>query len=156
MKVTIVEREPAHVAYMRHVGPYGKPISDFWQNTFAPWMATHNLMGAVRYGISHDDPEITAPEKCRYDACVEVPAGFAVPPPAMSTTIPGGKYACTRYRGNGSDIGASWHSLLRDWLSASGMQLDSRPFFEYYPRDAQYDPKTGVFECDLCIPVVSL
>jgi len=156
MKVTIAERAPAHIAYMRHIGPYGKPISDFWQHTFAPWMTTHKLMGAMRYGISHDDPAITAPDKCRYDACVEVPAGFAVPPPAISTTIPGGKYASTRYRGNGSDIGASWDGLLRDWLPASGMQLDGRPFFEYYPQDAQYDPKTGVFECDLCIPVVSL
>ena len=99
-------------------------------------------------------------------ACGDVPSGGGPAPSTggrpitecalRSTTIPGGKYACTRYRGNGSDIGASWHSLLRDWLSASGMQLDSRPFFEYYPRDAQYDPKTGVFECDLCIPVVSL
>ena len=156
MQVTIVERPTVHIAYMRHIGPYGQPIVDFWQQVFAPWMATHHLMGEVRYGISHDDPVVTAPEKCRYDACVEVPAGYQVPPPAMATTIPGGKYACTRYVGNGSDIGARWEALLRDWLSASGMQLDGRPFFEYYPKDAKYDPATGVFECDLCIPVVAL
>jgi AraC family transcriptional regulator len=36
------------------------------------------------------------------------------------------------------------------------MQLDARPFFEYYPIDAAYDPQTGVMECDICIPVVTL
>ena len=156
VKVTISERSPAHIAYMRYTGPYGPGVGAFWQQTFAPWMITHGLMGAVRYGISHDDPAITAPEKCRYDACVEVPAGFVATGPALGATIPGGKYASTRYRGNGSDIGEHWASLLRDWLPASGMQLDARPFFEYYPTDASYDPKTGVFECDLCIPVVAL
>ena len=156
MQVTVVERPAVTIAYMRHIGPYGAPISEFWQHTFAPWMMTHNLMGQVRYGISHDDPEISAPEKCRYDAAVEIAPGSTAPPPALTTTLAGGKFACARYKGNGSDIGQYWKAMLRDWLPASGMQLDGRPFFEYYPLDASYDPQTGVFECDICIPVVSL
>jgi AraC family transcriptional regulator len=36
------------------------------------------------------------------------------------------------------------------------MQLDARPFFEYYSTEAKYDPSTGVFECDIYIPVVAL
>jgi AraC family transcriptional regulator len=36
------------------------------------------------------------------------------------------------------------------------MQLDSRPFFEHYPIDATYDPKTGAFDCEICIPVSPL
>jgi len=46
--------------------------------------------------------------------------------------------------------------MLRNWLPESGMQLDSRPFFEHYPVDATYDTETGVFECDICIPVTDL
>jgi len=155
MEVKIVDCKPVKIAYMRYTGPYGAPVAEFWQKTFAPWMAAHNLMGAVRYGIGHDDPAITAPEKCRYDACVEVPADFAVVG-ALSTTLPAGKYACARYYGNGADIAVPWQALLRDWLPASGMQLDSRPFLEYYPVGARYDPQTGSFECDLCIPVTAL
>lgn len=153
MKVTVVERQPVRIAYMRYTGPYGPAVSQFWQQTFAPWMAEHGLMGAARYGIGHDDPAITAPEKCRYDTCVEIPADFGNPGRALVTTLPGGKYACTRYYGNGADIGETWAALLRDWLPASGMQVESKPFFEYYPVGARYDPKTGAFECDLCIPV---
>jgi AraC family transcriptional regulator len=36
------------------------------------------------------------------------------------------------------------------------MQLDSRPFFESYSRESTFDSKTGIFTCDLCIPVTSL
>ncbi len=62
-------------------------------------------------------------------------------------------FARARLRGT---VAGAWMRLLRDWLPSSGMQLDSRPFFEYYPIDSMYDPETGVFECDLCIPVVAL
>ena len=156
MKVKLIDRPPTHVAYLRYVGPYGEPISEFWRNTVYAWMETNDLFGRPRYGISHDDPSITAADKCRYDACVEVPGDFVATGKALVTTIPGGKYAVARFQGSVADIGAAWAALLRDWLPASGMQLDARPFFEYYPIDSTYDPKTGVFGCDLCIPVVAL
>jgi AraC family transcriptional regulator len=53
-------------------------------------------------------------------------------------------------------VNQAWAALLRDWLPSSGLQLDARPCFEYYPTDAKYDSKTGTFECDICIPVVPL
>ena len=71
MKVTIIERPPVHVAYLRHTGPYGAGIGRFWMETVAPWMSTNNLIGRERFGIALDDPTVTAPAKCRYDACVQ-------------------------------------------------------------------------------------
>lgn len=156
MKVTIVDRQPTTVAYLRHVGPYGKPLSDFWMMKVAPWMETNGLMGRPRYGISHDDPGITAPEKLRYDAAVEVPDGFVGAGDHQMTVVPGGKYACGRFKGTDQEVGESWDWLLRDWLPSSGMQLDSRPVFEHYPVDASFDQTTGEFESELCIPVSPL
>ena len=156
LNIKLVDRQPVTVAYLRHVGPYGPGLADFWMNTLAPWMATNNLLGRPRYGISHDDPRITEPDKLRYDAGVEVPQDFAGTGPYQKTVIPGGKYASGRFKGTGDQIGAAWDSILREWLPGSGMQLDARPFFEYYPVDAAYDPQTGAFECDICIPVVAL
>ena len=46
--------------------------------------------------------------------------------------------------------------MLRDWLPGSGLQLDARPLFEYYPTDVTMDLKTGVLECEICIPVTKL
>lgn len=156
MNVKLIDRQPAHVAYLRYVGPYGEPVSRFWQETVYPWMLTNNLVGRPRYGVSHDDPSITDARKCRYDACVEVEEGWTGSGSYNETMIPGGRYAVARFEGTATEINETWKSLLRDWLPESGMQLDSRPFFEYYPTDATFNPKTGAFEAELCIPVVSL
>jgi AraC family transcriptional regulator len=156
MKVRIIEREPVHVAYLRHTGPYGKQIGAFWMNTVAPWMATNNLMGRERFGISLDDPIVTKPAQCRYDACVTSPEGEVLTGNPQHKVIPGGKYAAMTYEGTGADIGVAWDALLREWLPKSGLQLDARPFFEYYPVDGRYDPKTGAFTCDICVPVMPL
>jgi len=78
--------------------------------TVAPWMATNNLLGRARYGISHDDPNITAPEKLRYDAAVEVPEDFTGTGPYMKTVIAGGRYASGRFKGTGDQLGAAWES----------------------------------------------
>lgn len=156
MNVTIRDRPPVTVAYLRHLGPYGEPISTFWQDTYYPWAFTNDLLDRARYGISHDDPSITAPEQCRYDACAEVAPDFVVSGGAFKTTIPGGRYAVLNFKGDVAAIGEAWTALLRDWLPSSGQQLDARPCFEHYPRDADCDSETGAFQCEICIPVVPL
>ncbi|AZD20855.1 Transcriptional regulator, AraC family [Pseudomonas chlororaphis subsp. aurantiaca] len=156
MNVILKELPPVRVAYLRYIGPYGPGIGTFWRDTVAPWMVENGLLGRVRYGIGHDDPYVTPPEKCRYDACVEVPADFKASAPAVVTTLLGGLYAVAHYQGKGPDIADAWTELCRDWLPKSGMQFDARPAFERYPVDAKYDMKTGELECEICIPVKAL
>lgn len=156
MTVKLVDRPPVSVAYLRHTGPYGTDISRFWMKTVAPWMEANNLMGRERFGISLDDPSITNPDRCRYDACVQSAADEVLAGDAQHKVIPGGKYAVLAYEGTGADIGVAWDALLRDWLPKSGLQLDSRPFFEHYPVDGKYDPKSGAFSCNICVPVAKL
>jgi len=156
MKVRIIEREPVQVAYLRHTGPPGEPVSRFWLETVVPWMATNNLFGRVRYGVSLDDPSVTKPEQCRYDACVEVGEKELLSGDAKRKVLPGGRYAALAFHGTAKEIGTAWDRLLRDWLPQSGLQLDGRAFFEHYPVDGQYDSKTGRFTCDICVPVAPL
>lgn len=156
MNISIQTLPPVRAAYMRHIGPYGPSVARFWQEAFLPWRDAHGLGHATCFGIGHDDPFITSPEKCRCDACVEVPADFKVLSPASVTTLPGGRYAVARYQGNGTDIAYAWTRLMREWLPSSGMQVDSRPFFERYEGGAKRDQATGVFECTLCMPVKPL
>ena len=156
MNVRIIERDPTPVAYLRHTGPPGLPVSRFWLENVVPWMATNNLFGRVRYGVSLDDPSVTKPEKCRYDACVEVAANEVLSGDAKRKVIPGGRYAALAFNGTAREIGTAWDRLLREWLPRSGLQLDSRALFEHYPLDSQYDPGTGRFTCDICVPVAPL
>lgn len=153
MNVNVVERKDTTVAYIRHLGPYGESIPRFWLERYLPWSVQHNLPeGHARYGISHDSPCVTEPARCRYDACAEIPQGFAGD--ALKQVIPGGKYAVLYFKGNVAQVGEAWASLLRDWLPSSGFQLDSRPCFEYYPEGAIFDVLTGNVECEITIPVI--
>lgn len=156
VNVTLVDRRPVTIAYLRHVGPYGEPVLRFWQQVVYPWMVTNGLLGLPRYGMSPDDPSITAPERCRYDAGVEVPPGTALAGAALEAVIPGGRYAVLPFEGTTDTINGAWTALLRDWLPASGLQLDARPCFEHYPTGSRFDPATGVFDCEICVPVAPL
>ena len=156
MNVMLVDREAVHLAYHRLTGPYGPAIGRFWQDKVAPWMATNNLLGRERFGIGLDDPSVTRPERCRYDAAVSSPQGEVLSGNPHRKVLPAGRYASMSYEGTGADLPQAWQSLLRNWLPKSGLQLDARPFFEQYPVDGFYDPRTGAFSCNLCIPVASL
>ncbi len=156
MNVKLVDLKPVSVAYLRHVGPYGPEISTFWMKKVAPWMAANGLFGRDRYGVSLDDPAIVTPSKCRYDACVASHEQEILTGDPGHKVIPGGRYASLSYEGTSANIGSAWDQMLSDWLPRSGLQLDARPFFEHYPANGRFDPKTGVFTCNICLPVAPL
>jgi AraC family transcriptional regulator len=154
MRIDVVVRPAVRVAYLRYTGPFGEPLGKFWRNTVAPWLADHGLVDCPRYGITLDHPGTTPPEQCRYDACVELPPGLSLPD-AGETTIPGGPYAITHFKGSGADIGAAWDAFVGEFRANPAHRLDdARPPFEHYPRGALYDARTGTFACELCLPVV--
>jgi len=153
MRIDILERLPVRVACMRYTGPFGEPLARFWRSQVSPWLAEHGLLDCPRYGISLDDPSRTPPEKCRYDACVELPPGLSLPD-SPEITIAGGRYAITHFKGTGAVIGAAWGEFLQEFCADPARRIDSsRQPFEHYPRGALLDARTGVFACELCLPV---
>jgi AraC family transcriptional regulator len=160
----IVTRAPARIAYMRHIGPYGASVGKFWGERFVPFMVAHRFIGRTRYGIGHDDPSITAPDKCRYDACVEVPDDFSlsanqpVDRGVVIATLPGGRFVSGRFEGTPDAIGAAWMWLFRTWMPQNGHvpgSPEQGPCFEHYGPQARWDQATGRFDCDLCVPVAA-
>ncbi len=156
MEVRVIELPAVSIAYQRHIGPYGIGINEFWRDTMSPWMHSHGLDSATCYGVGHDDPSITAPAKCRYDACVEVPEGFKNGGQATVSTLPGGRYAVAQFKGLPTAIGPAWNSFIREWLPSSGLQCDERPLFERFSPLTALNPQTGELTCELCIPVRAL
>ena len=132
MQVNVTHFSPVRNAYSRHHGPYGPTIGNFWREQFLPWAAANDLGDRVCYRIGHDDPSLTAAEKCRYDACCEVPDGFTGGAKANLTTLPGGRYAVAQFKGSSANIGEAWSELFRIWLPTSGYVCDERPCFERY------------------------
>lgn len=156
LPVKIIDRAPAHIVYLRHIGPYGPSVNRFWADEVYPWIVANGLLDRPRYGIGHDDPSVTDPARCRYDACAEAPVGFKASGRSFSTTLPGGRYAVLPFRGNVVEVELAWARLLRDWLPSSGLQLDGRPCYEYYQPGVTDEAGTGAFACDICVPVTPL
>lgn len=156
LKVSVATRPAVRIAYLRYEGPFGPALARFWGQKVYPWMAANDLLGAARYGVSQDDPAVTDHRKLRYDAGVAVEKDFEPGAGAHLGTVPGGLYARTRFQGTAREIPTVWDRLLREWLPASGYQLDARPCFEFYPPDGAMDEKTGAFTCELLAPVAKL
>jgi AraC family transcriptional regulator len=154
-RMDIKQLPPHHVAYMRYVGPYGAVgIPDLWKRLNA-WIARRGLDGPdrVTLGIGRDDPLVTAPERCRYDACVVVPPDFEADRWVNLSDVPSGAYAVAEFVGTAHEIGAAWDALYRTWLPESGYQPDDRPCLEVYRGRPDVVGRPGVFRCELCMPV---
>ena len=156
MSIRVTELPVRHVAYMRYVGPYGPHgIPELWMK-LKKWMQTHDLVAdsTITLGVGHDDPDITAAEQCRYDACVVVPASFTPDRWVNVMDVPGGTYAVSEFAGTAHDIRGAWEALYRSWLPGSGYEPDDRPCFERYrPRNFTVEGKPDAFRAELCMPV---
>jgi AraC family transcriptional regulator len=151
-----VETLPAwRVAYVRTIGPYGPEggIPALWAR-LARWAAARDLWTPARIclGISHDDPKVTDPARCRYDAAIVIPADVAADGDVNVADMEGGKYAVAHFAGPAPEIGRAYDELFTAWLPRSGYQPDDRHIFELYRGEA-FDACTGHATCDLCVPV---
>jgi AraC family transcriptional regulator len=158
MNITVQQLPAARVAYLRHTGPFGLGVSRAWER-FAAWAGARGLMNPRRkmWGISLDNPNVTAPEHLRYDCCIEVDDKFQPDGEIGVQHIPAGQYACLSFTGTPLAIGDAWIQLYGQWLPSSGYQpSDAALPYELYAEDFVVDPATGAFSCLLCAPVQPL
>lgn len=154
LQVVIRPLPPVRIAALRHVGPYGPPIAEFWSRYFVPWRIAEGLPLAPCYGVALDDPTETPPAQCRFDAGTEVPDGYQPGQPGRLVDLPGGLYATARFHGSPSDIGPAWAWLFSQWLPDSGYRLDRRPCFERQGLEDLTHLPGPPFRCELCLPII--
>jgi AraC family transcriptional regulator len=159
MLVEIKELPPFRIAYMRHVGPYGAGgnIPALWTR-FERWMRARDLLhsGTLTIGIGHDAPDVVAPEKLRYDACLVIGEDFKPDNSINVSQLPGGRYAVTLFEGTAATISGAWDRMFATWLPNSGFQPEDRPCLELYHNDKGSEHPPGHFRCELCLPVKPL
>lgn len=95
------------------------------------------------WGIAHDSPDITAPELCRYHACVPCAADAALPAPLFRGRMPAGRYAVFHFTGPVAEVAAAYRSIYSCWFRESSLApADFVPFDHYvadFPRDGVAD-----------------
>ena len=132
MDVTIVEKKPQPVAFVRHTGPY-EEVGPAWERLCA-WAGPKGLIGAETkfIGVSYDDPDVTDPEKIRYDACISLNEPVLPEGDIGVQELPGGTFAVTVHKGPYSGLKNVYDWLMGTWLPDNGYEAGGCPTQEVY------------------------
>lgn len=152
MDVRIETIKPQRVAFIRHVGPYNQ-VASAWQK-LCSWAGPRGLLGpqTVALGVCHDDPEVTPPDRIRYDACITVDDSVQPEGEVGVQEVFGGEYAITTHRGPYEKFAETYARLCGEWLPASGRELRSAPGVEIYRNDPNTTPPEQLLT-DIHVPL---
>ena len=151
----IAELKENKVIFIQSIGDYGdNKTAETW-NKLMDYVKKNKLFSwrMELFGISHDDPNITETDKCRYDACVTVSKEIKPEGEIGFKIIEGGKYAIFRYKGPYTGFGHVYDAIFRQWLPQSSYELRNIPALEKYLNDPKKTrPEKLVTE--IYIPIV--
>ena len=142
-KVEVIKLRSLKVAFIdSHLGS-----NDAILNTFKQLYSIVNprdlLNNDSRFiGIFLDLPFFTELSKCRFRACVTLPAGIVIPKEISTCDIPEGKYATFSIKGNLNDTVKNLIVFRHHWLDHSGYQIAEITGYEEY----SVNPATEVYE----------
>ncbi|WP_213413292.1 AraC family transcriptional regulator [Xylanibacillus composti] len=163
-KVEIKTLPSFHVAYHRCFTGYDKGV--FNNDIFVSfrkveqWLASRNLFSeeTVCMGITYDNPDITARDKCRYDAAFSIPNEITEASGEIGIQqVEGGLYAVCREEGERMEdvvqkIGETVDFMYGQWLLDSSFQLADKPCLEIYCQKERHDG--SAFMIDYCLPLL--
>lgn len=152
MKVKIEQMEPMRVAFVRHVGPYNQ-VGETWGKLCA-WAGPRGLLrpDTTFLALCHDDPEVTPPDKIRYDACIPVDASLQPEGEVGVQEITGGAYAVATHHGPYEKLAETYAQLCGQWLPTSGCEPRSAPSIEIY-RNSPQDTAPEDLVTDIHLPL---
>lgn len=152
-----IEQRPAcHVAYIRHVGPYGD-VRDSITKTFDTLQNWARLRGLIQddtsyAGLVYDACSTTPAQHCVYDACMILHDEVAEDDIVSVQTLPAGQCAVLNTVCQPNQLHKAWIWLTSTWLPGSGRKLSFQPRYEYF---AQFGDRRVVagHGVQLCLPI---
>lgn len=142
-RVRFVEAEALPFACVARPGPYeADALEETWRELIERVHQLGIADGPVdAWGIAYDSPHVTAPEQCRYHACVPCPRDIALPAPLFRGERPAGRYAVFAYEGPTDEVGDAYRAIYSCWFrSASVAPADYTPLNHYvtdFPEDGR-------------------
>lgn len=152
MNARIEELSGKRVTFMRHVGPYDQ-VGATWQR-FMKWAASRGILQSMTapLAVVHDDPEITPPDKLRYDVCLAVDEVFQPSGDVGVQEIGAGPYAVATHKGPYERLGETYSMLIGQWLPARDREAADLPCLEVYRNNPQTTPAEELLT-DLYVPL---
>jgi AraC family transcriptional regulator len=136
--VTVEHTPERHLLFLRHHGYQrllapGQPVLSLWEDLFDYARARGiDYSPDTLVAITHDDPYVTAEQRIRFDACIEVskptpatyPVAYRWMPPRLAVT--------RRHAGGVEEIAKTFAHIGVDWLATSPYALATAPPFVIY------------------------
>jgi AraC family transcriptional regulator len=156
----IVDFEPTEVLYVRKRGDYmvsaGEAFEVLFGFAYAQKIKYHkNLLGkeAKIFGIGHDDPNITAAEDLRYDACISYDDKTVKPEGEVGIkTIEGGRHLYYPHKGPYEELKRVYSDLMA-YIIENGINMADRPLFERYLNRDPRRTKPENLKTEIYIPI---
>ncbi len=149
--MTIEQISHCRIAYVRHKGPYGAQQVQTMER-LKQWAHANGLMDAhaVIYGIAQDNPQTTAPECCRYDACIALSSTVISPSDAIQIgIISGGRYSVFTVEHTAQAVGKAYGDIFPALAQRSYCLDLTRPIMERYTAE-----KLAQHLCEICVPIL--
>ena len=140
ISITIEKLPERKAIFVRHVGPYDQ-VGSAWAKLFK-YAGIRFMIGRNpdMFALVHDDPEVTPPDKIRYDACLVTTRNVKPKGDIGVTTLPAGEYASTIHLGPYNTLNDSYAALCGQWLPTSGRELAPKPSIERYLNNPNKTP----------------
>lgn len=140
MDISIESFPARRVVFVRHTGPYDQ-VGAAWMKLFT-WAGMRGLLNGPfeHFGLCHDDPDVTPPDKIRYDACIAVSQPVEAAGDVGVQEIPAGQFATAVHIGPYSGFGAVYAEICGPWAASAGRSLGPPPSMEFYLNDPRTTP----------------
>lgn len=152
LKPKIKEIKDKNVVYITTKG-YNENIGLVW-GKLVNFIKEHKLFSFNMefFGISHDSPQVTEKDNCRYDGCITVRKPVKPIGEIGYKTIEGGKFAIFKYKGSYEKFDDVYMEIYSIWLPKSGYELRNQPPFDkYLTNPEKVKPENNITE--IYIPI---
>ncbi len=132
---TAVHLRPAHIAFVRHTGPYEDVDAARFATVF-DWVSRRDLSPIAVCGIAHDAPGLTPPHLLRFDIGVQVSRRFRGTAEVSYQSLPARWCASTTYVGPFSGLGDAYRTAFLAAERLRGFEPLGLPVEEIYATSA--------------------
>jgi AraC family transcriptional regulator len=135
-KIEVVKLSSLKVAFIdSHLGS-GDAVTNAFKTLYNLTNPRELVNDKTRFiGIFFDLPFFTELSKCRFRACVTLPANVKIPKEIAAYEIPENKYATYSIKGSTIDTLKSLVAFKHHWLGNSGYQIAETVGYEEYPEN---------------------
>lgn len=150
---TIIAKPELNVAYIRHFGAY-EQVGKAFQKLII-WAAKNFVLKLrpTTIGIVYDNPDLTATQHIRFDACLLVSKEIHPKGEIGYKKISGGKYAVFRYKGPYSALYTVYNYIYHKCLFDHQWELRDEPTLEWYIQSPSSKRSTELIT-DIYLPIL--